>query len=176
MPFTTDQAPIRNVTPMKTPIVENPLFSFCARIIWSASRSASKKGTLGGVQLVRGDHAVAQRHDAGSVSRNVVLVRDHDDRLAPVVQVAEHLHQLRAGGRVEVPGGLVGEQDRGLVHEGAGDRDALAPAARQLVGPVVHSVAQPDADRKSTRLNSSHGYISYAVFCLKKKKRHTLFT
>src|SRR2546422_4116637 len=32
-------------------------------------------------------------------------------------------------------------------------------------------------DRKSTRLNSSHGYISYAVFCLKKKKkenRHTL--
>src|SRR5687768_18291154 len=26
-------------------------------------------------------------------------------------------------------------------------------------------------DRKSTRLNSSHGYISYAVFCLKKKKR-----
>src|SRR3989449_1690444 len=27
-------------------------------------------------------------------------------------------------------------------------------------------------DRKSTRLNSSHGYISYAVFCLKKKKTH----
>src|SRR2546422_7571499 len=27
-----------------------------------------------------------------------------------------------------------------------------------------------EADRKSTRLNSSHGYISYAVFCLKKKK------
>src|SRR2546429_5958669 len=29
-------------------------------------------------------------------------------------------------------------------------------------------------DRKSTRLNSSHGYISYAVFCLKKKKQHKL--
>src|SRR2546422_3167821 len=29
------------------------------------------------------------------------------------------------------------------------------------------------ADRKSTRLNSSHGYISYAVFCLKKKKTAT---
>src|SRR2546422_3292117 len=28
-------------------------------------------------------------------------------------------------------------------------------------------------DRKSTRLNSSHGYISYAVFCLKKKKKET---
>src|SRR2546422_5032044 len=30
--------------------------------------------------------------------------------------------------------------------------------------------ARGDRDRKSTRLNSSHGYISYAVFCLKKKK------
>src|SRR2546429_1745829 len=31
-------------------------------------------------------------------------------------------------------------------------------------------------DRKSTRLNSSHGYISYAVFCLKKKKQCVLST
>src|SRR5687768_18220445 len=31
----------------------------------------------------------------------------------------------------------------------------------------------PPGDRKSTRLNSSHGYISYAVFCLKKKKTKT---
>src|SRR2546422_4161161 len=29
-----------------------------------------------------------------------------------------------------------------------------------------------EGDRKSTRLNSSHGYISYAVFCLKKKKKY----
>src|SRR5205809_1598289 len=29
-------------------------------------------------------------------------------------------------------------------------------------------------DRKSTRLNSSHGYISYAVFCLKKKKKNVV--
>src|SRR2546422_1859789 len=34
---------------------------------------------------------------------------------------------------------------------------------------AVRSPAAP-LDRKSTRLNSSHGYISYAVFCLKKKK------
>src|SRR2546422_6703836 len=33
-----------------------------------------------------------------------------------------------------------------------------------------------ERDRKSTRLNSSHGYISYAVFCLKKKKTHVLLT
>src|SRR2546430_4956173 len=32
---------------------------------------------------------------------------------------------------------------------------------------------EPDPDRKSTRLNSSHSQISYAVFCLKKKRPHT---
>src|SRR2546422_2594282 len=32
-----------------------------------------------------------------------------------------------------------------------------------------------DRDRKSTRLNSSHGYISYAVFCLKKKKKARVY-
>src|SRR2546422_6777097 len=37
-------------------------------------------------------------------------------------------------------------------------------------GPEQHT-GHGDQDRKSTRLNSSHGYISYAVFCLKKKKR-----
>src|SRR2546422_11304174 len=37
----------------------------------------------------------------------------------------------------------------------------------------VMGVAKAALDRKSTRLNSSHGYISYAVFCLKKKKRRS---
>src|SRR2546422_2930516 len=35
-----------------------------------------------------------------------------------------------------------------------------------------HMIACKIRDRKSTRLNSSHGYISYAVFCLKKKKKN----
>src|SRR2546422_5157406 len=37
-------------------------------------------------------------------------------------------------------------------------------------GNVLFEVSASAKDRKSTRLNSSHGYISYAVFCLKKKK------
>src|SRR2546422_8676359 len=36
-----------------------------------------------------------------------------------------------------------------------------------------YTCSQLLVDRKSTRLNSSHGYISYAVFCLKKKKKDT---
>src|SRR3989449_6230230 len=39
------------------------------------------------------------------------------------------------------------------------------------VGLQQHFGVGPGRDRKSTRLNSSHGYISYAVFCLKKKKK-----
>src|SRR2546422_8635199 len=38
-------------------------------------------------------------------------------------------------------------------------------------GKKSERAMNPSRDRKSTRLNSSHGYISYAVFCLKKKKR-----
>src|SRR2546422_6366805 len=58
-------------------------------------------------------------------------------------------------------------------------RDALGKFLHENgIGTLVHypvpahlQTAYRDiADRKSTRLNSSHGYISYAVFCLKKKK------
>src|SRR2546422_2103372 len=43
------------------------------------------------------------------------------------------------------------------------------PAVRAALG-MPEPLVDPLEDRKSTRLNSSHGYISYAVFCLKKKK------
>src|SRR5258707_6820461 len=46
--------------------------------------------------------------------------------------------------------------------------DVTAHAIRQL--PGVAAMVQRSGDRKSTRLNSSHANISYAVFCLKKKK------
>src|SRR2546429_2422325 len=47
------------------------------------------------------------------------------------------------------------------------------PFGRVTSNPATLTVLNDPApeDRKSTRLNSSHGYISYAVFCLKKKKK-----
>src|SRR2546422_6445610 len=52
---------------------------------------------------------------------------------------------------------------------------AVHVAAFVVAGTVFVAVAEQieraPVDRKSTRLNSSHGYISYAVFCLKKKKK-----
>src|SRR2546429_6745920 len=58
---------------------------------------------------------------------------------------------------------------RDVAGEQAGDEDLRAATEP---GRTHHPFARRsgDGDRKSTRLNSSHGYISYAVFCLKKKK------
>src|SRR5205809_1873675 len=47
-------------------------------------------------------------------------------------------------------------------------RDSATMVSPQLDKLLSYS----HTDRKSTRLNSSHGYISYAVFCLKKKNKH----
>src|SRR3712207_7144063 len=63
-----------------------------------------------------------------------------------------------------------------LVAAGGPLRDAVggeATVAREQTlasAPTVSMTAMPSLDRKSTRLNSSHANISYAVLCLKKKK------
>src|SRR5258707_13160113 len=56
---------------------------------------------------------------------------------------------------------------------GASDRHRLPPAGRRLgISRIANPRRRPaGGDRKSTRLNSSHANISYAVFCLKKKRR-----
>src|SRR2546429_4222048 len=57
------------------------------------------------------------------------------------------------------------------VHEEGTENDpvTLVHDAAPTPERLAHNIEL--RDRKSTRLNSSHGYISYAVFCLKKKKR-----
>src|SRR5688572_31501557 len=62
----------------------------------------------------------------------------------------------------------------GTARGGDGRRGADAGHRRRGVGEDAHphlSGVAADRDRKSTRLNSSHSQISYAVFCLKKKKK-----
>src|SRR5687768_18189223 len=62
-------------------------------------------------------------------------------------------------------------EDRARLHRGdvALEDVQVGPADRGGVDPNDHvRRLLDDGDRKSTRLNSSHGYISYAVFCLKK--------
>src|SRR3712207_7979086 len=76
------------------------------------------------------------------------------DPFRPLLRVPEH------GGVPGPVGGVPAAAEDRLVRRHHFDRD------RSLV-----RVHPDDQDRKSTRLNSSHANISYAVFCLKKKKK-----
>src|SRR5258707_1635687 len=58
------------------------------------------------------------------------------------------------------------------IDSGDGRYDVLEVETRGFKGPRVSTSS---TDRKSTRLNSSHANISYAVFCLKKKKKNSTF-
>src|SRR3989449_5011877 len=73
---------------------------------------------------------------------------------------------------------LAGQGKTGIVINAVYDAWTPARAYQHYHGGVrilseaaSANLASPIEDRKSTRLNSSHGYISYAVFCLKKKKK-----
>src|SRR2546430_4000003 len=57
-----------------------------------------------------------------------------------------------------------------LAMSGLGATLTRGQAKQGLPAPTERRVIYPEKDRKSTRLNSSHSQISYAVFCLKKKK------
>src|SRR6476660_7101593 len=92
-----------------------------------------------------GEHedAIAQRHDEFHV-----VLNDHEcrapldvDRLQPVTQARQH-------GQIDAAGRFIEQGKTGARYE-----------------------CHCGVERKSTRLNSSHQIISYAVFCLKKKKK-----
>src|SRR3712207_9008694 len=99
------------------------------------------------------------------------VVREGLVRLGHLVGVLAALHSgTEAVARVEQ-----------LVHQALGHR-LLTTRAAVLDQPAQAERGAPrgthldrDLDRKSTRLNSSHANISYAVFCLKKKKHNALY-
>src|SRR3989449_9307464 len=99
------------------------------------------------------------RRHRGGVAR--ILVMDDDGTLRGAIRVA-----LEAAG-YEVLEAADGHAGLRLQREQGADLvlvDIFMPERDGL--EVIRALR----DRKSTRLNSSHGYISYAVFCLKKKK------
>src|SRR2546422_1698777 len=113
------------------------------------------------------------RADRRAAARRGVLLLDGDRRRNALDAVHQRLrHPLEElfgirRERLDVTALALGvegiERERALARpRWSGDDREGAP--RQL-----------DGDRKSTRLNSSHGYISYAVFCLKKKKSQACY-
>ena len=100
------------------------------------ARAAAGEPAVARVRVLH-DHAVLEVDGARAPGGDVALVGDdHDGDAALGAQAREHLHHLVAGRGVEVAGRLVGQQQRRLVDQRAGDGHALLLPARELVGMV----------------------------------------
>src|SRR2546427_5964681 len=93
-------------------------------------------------------------------------LRQHRDPGDGAGQVREHGVEL--GRLLRLLREFVGRRLLDVAVRGARERDELGGALLQAVR--IHGASV--GDRKSTRLNSSHSQISYAVFCFKKKKKN----
>src|SRR6266545_3160312 len=145
------------ITPMTTPSMVSPERSLLARSASHATLAAS--ASLMGHPLGWGRATVVEEHPAVEVGRHPGVVRDHHHRHATlVVQAGEQPDHLLAGARVEVAGGLVGQQHRGLGDQRPGDRHPLLLAAGQpgdvpalererAAGRPVQAAEQPQQGR-----------------------------
>src|SRR5208282_3407025 len=120
-----------------------------ARMGWpQRSRQAPGHRLVRGLRLllalVAEDLAILEVNDAVGVLGDIVFVADQHDGVALLVQAVEQGHDLGAGLRVQVAGGLVGQDDGGIVDQRAGDGHTLPLAAGELVGLVHHAVGEID--------------------------------
>src|SRR3712207_8179894 len=103
----------------------------------------------------------------------LMIRRPPRSTLFPYTTLFRSLRRDHRGPRLE-EGGVHGEPRRRHRHRGGGRvharEDHAAPGGPALRAAHVRGDGD-GVDRKSTRLNSSHANISYAVFCLKKKKK-----
>src|SRR3989449_515304 len=131
---------------------------------------------LAGAVSVRAPHRAGYFCDSGGVVSPDGHVRAFDARANGTV--------FRSGGGILVVKRLAealadGDTIHAVIKGSAVNNDGAAKAgftapsvdsqAEAVVEALANAGVEADRDRKSTRLNSSHGYISYAVFCLKKK-------
>src|SRR5256886_5328407 len=103
--------------------------------------------------------------------RRFRMVADQPDFLPPGLAGGhERIERGRIGQVATIPPHLAWSDSRIGIREVHGPQGP--PELELLVhGHIEERAIVVEADRKSTRLNSSHSQISYAVFCLKKKKK-----
>src|SRR5690606_29431164 len=130
----------------------------CCRLVAWVSAFIGVLAGLFGLQKNKGPD------DDASGPRKIV---DGAASAAPGLHVGRHLQYIANPGRLDA----VHDQGVADAVEGAEDHGIAVELVRQLHLVVLAPGGQ---DRKSTRLNSSHVKISYAVFCLKKKNKVTM--
>ena len=97
------------------------------------------------------DVAVAHLDDAPGIARNVGLVGHDQHGDALVVELLEESHDLDRCSAIEIAGGLVGQEQRWLGHECAGDGDTLLLTARELAWLMVGPFRQTDSRQRPRR-------------------------
>ena len=95
---------------------------------------------------------IERDHAAPDAANQLAIVRRDEHGRAARVHLAQQVHDVERQIGIEVARRLVGENQHRVVHERAGDGDALLLAARQLLRIRVHAVLQPDPLQHLKRL------------------------
>src|SRR6267143_1382282 len=107
---------------------------FCQALLKAKSMRFQSRCMVPSRILVSDDLAALDRHHPASHDiDDLPVVSRHHDRGAAGIDLQQQLNNLPRGGRIQVSGGLVGEEDPRVMDKGTGDRDTLLFAARELV-------------------------------------------
>jgi len=116
-----------------------------AATIGGVDQWAGQRMTRAVLQRIEVQAPVASSMRRSALTGNVRIVRNHEDGVPGIVQLAENLQHDGFVDFVKVAGGFVGENQLGLVNEGASDSHALLLAARKLRGKMRQAIAQADS-------------------------------
>ena len=98
-----------------------------------------------GDALINGEVSVNKLNAAVGLLGDVGIVGDHEDGMASAVELAEQADDDFLVGLVEIAGGLVGQNELGLIDQRTSDGDALLLSTRELRGKVREAMPQTDA-------------------------------
>ncbi len=132
------RTPVREPTPTATARMTKANFAAEVR----ESRQAMRKAVL---TLIGDYDSIAHVDAAGGAGGDFGIVGDEDEGCTLfLIHLEEEVEDDGAVGGIEVAGGLVGHEDGGAEHEGAGEGDALLFAAGELDGVMITAVGEAD--------------------------------
>src|SRR5579862_8620067 len=125
------------------PVLLGPFLEFDAEAIDSASITLG----LFGIDPLRNhfvtdDSPVPKPDDSTAMARDLLFVGDENHRLPVAIKILEDAHDLSAGVRIEVPRGLVSQDQLGFVDNCPSNRDPLLLSSRHFARPVMCSIGK----------------------------------